>query len=86
MSFFEAAMMVCFGISWPISIAKSVRTQDVRGKSSLFMSVVLIGYACGFIHKVLHSLDWVTILYVLNFTFVAIDICLYFKYLPKKQD
>ena len=85
MSFFEATMLICFGISWPVSIAKSVRTKVVSGKSPLFMAIVCLGYACGFIHKVLYSLDWIIVLYALNLIMVAIDLTLYFKYLPKER-
>ena len=52
--FFEAAMLVAFGCSWPASIAKSLRTRFVRGKSPCFMIIVLLGYACGILHKVLN--------------------------------
>ena len=85
MSFFEAVMLICFGISWPISIAKSVRTKVVSGKSPLFMVILCLGYACGFIHKVLYSLDWIIMLYVLNFIMISIDLFLYYKYLPGKD-
>ena len=85
MSIFEAAMLICFGVSWPISIAKSIRTKVVSGKSPLFMAVLCLGYICGFIHKLLYSRDWVILLYALNFIMVAIDLTLYFKYLPKEK-
>jgi hypothetical protein len=85
MSLFEVAMLVCFGVSWPISIAKSVRTKIVSGKSPLFMAVLCLGYACGIIHKLLYSLDWVTGLYALNLVLVATDLTLYFRYLPKEK-
>ena len=83
MSFFEAAMLVCFGVSWPISIAKSIRTRVVVGKSPLFMGIVCVGYVSGIIHKVLYAFDWVTILYALNFAMAAADLFLYFRYLPR---
>ena len=85
MSFFEAAMLICFGISWPVSIAKSVRTKVVSGKSPLFMAILCLGYLCGFTHKLLYSMDWIIALYALNFVLVAIDLTLYFKYLPHEQ-
>ncbi len=78
-------MLICFGIGWPISIAKAIRTKVVSGKSPLFMAIVCFGYVCGFIHKLLYSLDWVIVLYALNFILVAIDLTLYFKYLPKEK-
>jgi hypothetical protein len=85
MSIFEVIMLVCFGISWPISIAKSIRTKVVAGKSPLFMAIVCLGYVSGIIHKILYSFDWVIALYVINMILIAIDISLYFKYLPKQD-
>jgi hypothetical protein len=85
MSAFEVAMLICFGVSWPISIAKSIRTRIVSGKSPLFMAVLCFGYTFGIIHKLLYSMDWVILLYALNMILVAIDFTLYFKYLPKKD-
>jgi hypothetical protein len=80
MSSFEALMLVCFGLSWPISIAKSVRTKVVSGKSPLFMVIVCIGYLSGIVHKALYAFDWIIFLYILNMTMVAVDLMLYFRY------
>ena len=85
MSIFEAIMLVCFGISWPVSIAKSVRTKVVAGKSPLFMAIVLLGYLSGIIHKIFFSFDWVISLYVVNMILIAVDISLYFKYMPRQD-
>lgn len=85
MSVFEVAMLICFGVSWPISIAKSLRTKIVSGKSPLFMGILCLGYINGVMHKVLYSLDWIIVLYVLNMIMVAIDLSLYFKYLPRER-
>jgi hypothetical protein len=51
MSVFEITMLFCFGVSWPISIAKALRTRVVAGKSPLFMAIVIAGYASGIIHQ-----------------------------------
>jgi len=80
MSIFEVIMLVCFGLGWPISIAKSLRTKTVSGKSPLFMLVVILGYASGLVHKILYSMDWVLYLYALNLALVAADLFLYFRY------
>jgi hypothetical protein len=77
---FEALMLICFGVSWPISIAKSLRTKVVAGKSPLFMAIVCLGYLSGVIHKLLYSLDPVLALYAANFCLVAFDLFLYFRY------
>jgi hypothetical protein len=73
-------MLLCFGISWPISIAKALRTKTVAGKSPVFMGIVITGYGFGVIHKILYSFDWVTYLYALNLILVAVDMSLYFRY------
>jgi len=83
MPFFEALMLACFGVSWPISIAKAVRTKVVAGKSPLFMVIVLLGYASGIAHKALNAPDWVTGLYALNLVLVGVDLTLYFRYREK---
>ena len=80
MSIFEAIMLICFGISWPFSIAKAVRTKVVAGKSPMFMAIVFAGYVSGVVHKALYCRDWIIALYVLNMVLVAIDLALYAKY------
>ena len=84
MSVFEAVMLVCFGVSWPISIIKAIRTKVVSGKSPLFMALICVGYISGLAHKVLYSRDLVMLLYALNLTAVAIDLCLYYVYQNKR--
>ncbi len=86
MSIFEATMLICFGLSWPISIAKSLRTKVVSGKSPLFMAVVCFGYACGVTHKLLYSMDWIIGLYALNMVLVVTDLVLYFRYAPRQAE
>ena len=74
MSVFEAVMLICFGVSWPVSIAKTLRTRVVTGKSPLFMVIVCLGYACGIAHKALYSFDWIIALYAMNMILVAVDL------------
>ena len=80
MSIFEIIMLICFGISWPISIFKALRTKTVAGKSPLFMIIVMAGYASGIFHKLFYSYNWVIVLYVLNFVMVGVDLVLYLRY------
>lgn len=85
MSIFEVLMLVCFGMSWPFSIAKAIRTKTVAGKSPLFMGIVIAGYVFGIIHKVVYSFDWVIYLYALNLVLVAFDMSLYFRYSDRNR-
>ena len=42
-SILEAAMVICFGLSWPLSIIRSVRSKSTQGKSLPFMCFIAIG-------------------------------------------
>ncbi len=80
MSVFEALMLLSFGISWPVSIYKSLRTKMVAGKSPAFMAIICFGYVSGLVHKLLYATDWITVLYALNLIMVATDLFLYYRY------
>jgi hypothetical protein len=86
MSVFEAVMLICFGLSWPVSIAKTLRTRVVAGKSPLFMAIVCVGYICGIVHKALYAFDWIIVLYAVNMVMVAVDLSLYFVYASTSRD
>jgi hypothetical protein len=79
MSFFEIAMLTCFGAAWPISIVKSYKARTAAGKSPVFMLVLLAGYAAGILHKWFYSRDFVTILYMANFIMISIDFALWLR-------
>jgi hypothetical protein len=77
---FESFMVISFGISWPISIRKSITSRTTKGKSLVFMLFILFGYACGIASKLLKdNLTYVFVFYVLNFVMVAIDLSLYYR-------
>ena len=78
MSIFEAGMLVCFGVAWPVSIYKSLTSKSTKGKSFLFI-IILLGYAFGIPNKMLGNTDWVIWLYILNFIMVAFDAVLYLR-------
>ena len=80
MSFFELGMIICFGIGWPVSVFKAIKTKDVSGKSPLFMIIILLGYLSGLTHKVVYSWDIVILVYLFNTIMVALDLVLYYKY------
>jgi hypothetical protein len=79
MSPFEIIMLVCFGSAWPLSIYKSWKSRAIAGKSLPFLVVILAGYAAGTLHKIFFSMDFVIVLYLLNFTMVFVDILLYLR-------
>lgn len=80
--------MICFGASWPVSIAKALRCKRSEGKSALFGVILLLGYGMGLIHKWGHGRDWVMWLYVLNAAMVAVDLalCVHYRRHPGRGD
>ena len=86
MSIFEAGMLVCFGASWPFAVLKTYKTKSIKGKSKLFLSLIILGYIFGLINKILNSMDIVFWLYVVNLLLVGTDLCLCLVYRNKKED
>ena len=79
-SIWEVLFLLCFACSWPFSIAKSLRTKVVTGKSPVFMGLIILGYVFGIVHKLTHNNDVVIYLYAFNALMVATDFILYFYY------
>lgn len=84
-------MLVCFGASWPFSIAKTLRTRFVRGKSAIFLLLIVVGYACGIVAKCLNPdpltgrVQLVVWLYALNLAMVAFDLFLYGRFRNNRE-
>lgn len=77
---FEAAMVICFGLSWPTSVYKSWKSRTAKGKSLTFEIFIWIGYVCGIFGKIMtHNITYVFIFYILNIVMVSIDMLLYFR-------
>lgn len=84
----EALMIICFGVSWPISIYKSYKSRTAKGKSVMFEVFIWFGYIFGIARKILEvgsgetfgALFYVAFaFYILNISEVTIDIVLYFR-------
>ena len=50
---FEMIMVLSFGLSWPISIAKTLKAKTAKGKSPVFIGLIVFGYICGITSKIL---------------------------------
>ena len=87
-SIFEMLMLICFGISWPMNIIKSLQVKSAKGKSLPFLCFILIGYVAGIAAKLMQPINYVLFFYVLNFVMVSIDFILYWrnKGLDKKRE
>ncbi len=79
MEIFECIMLFCFGLSWPISVYKSIRSKSTKGKSVVFIIAIILGYISGIIGKIVNGqLSYVLALYCLNLIVVSVDLGLYF--------
>ena len=77
---FEAAMVICFGASWPLSVYKSWKSRTAKGKSLLFECLIFIGYICGIAGKLMtHNITYVFAFYILNIVMVGTDMALYVR-------
>ncbi len=83
---FEIGMLLCFGIAWPISIIKQIKSKSTGGKSVIFSFVVLFGYICGILNNVLSNIEGnvftITLafpFYILNLITVSIDTAMWFR-------
>ena len=43
----EAAMLVCFGLSWPINALKAWKSRTAVGTSWTFLALITFGYLAG---------------------------------------
>ena len=74
---FEAVMLICFGLSWPISIARSWKTRTAKGKSYWFLVFALVGYISGLSGKFISgNVTYVVFFYSLNTLMVGTDLVL----------
>ena len=77
---YEMMMLVCFGLSWPFNIAKSLRSRTAKGKSVLFEIMIIIGYLCGVTGKLIGgNITYVLAFYALDILLVSTDLILTFR-------
>jgi hypothetical protein len=85
----EAAMLLCFGLAWPIATMKMLRTGRAEGKGLGFTIIIWTGYLAGAVSKVVAvdapdvSIAPVFWLYLLNSVTVGINGALQW-YLPRR--
>ena len=77
--FFEILFIVGFAFAWPSSIYKSLKSKTAKGKSIVFLLVVLFSYVCGIISKLTADhVSFIVGFYAFNTMLVLTDTILYF--------
>ena len=83
--FLEAFMLICFGLSWPISLAKNIKAHTAKNMSLRFTLLIILGYIAGIAGKVLNGVfNYVLVVYLLNLLIVSANLVVYF--INKKSD
>ena len=83
----EVIMILCFGASWPFNVIKSYKARTAKGKSPVFLCLIILGYIAGITSKFLNETymasineKWyVLFFYFLNLLMVSVDPALYFR-------
>lgn len=76
----ETVMLICFGISWPMSVYKNVKARTAKSMSLGFILMITGGYVCGIISKFCaHKINYVLAVYIINLCIVSINIPVYFR-------
>ena len=82
----EAIMVISFGLSWPISISKTLKSKTAAGKSPVFIGLIVFGYICGIISKIVsQNITYVFVFYCLNLVMTSFDLCLNLYYIHKES-
>lgn len=76
----EAAMLICFGLSWPINAYKNYKAGTAAGTSWQFILLITLGYVAGIAAKfAADAINWVLAVYFLNLLFLAANWAIYFR-------
>ncbi len=77
---FEAAMLVCFGFSWPLNVMKAYKARTAKGTSLPFIILIITGYLAGITAKVINGqFNYVLAVYFLNLAIVMINVFVYIR-------
>ena len=76
---FESIMLICFGISWPLSVIKNYRARTARNMSLGFTLLIITGYIFGIAAKLQSgSFSYVLVIYFINLAAVTANLIIYF--------
>lgn len=81
----ETAMLICFGLSWPLNVYKNIKARTAKSMSLQFILLIIVGYVAGITAKLLnHRIIMFWSYTSLNLVIVSINVFVYF--INKKHD
>ncbi len=76
---FESIMLICFGLSWPMSVVKNIRSHTAKSMSLPFILLIITGYIAGISAKLYAgNYSYVLVIYIINLCFVSANLVVYF--------
>ena len=76
---FEMFMLICFGLSWPMSVIKNIRARTARSMSLPFTLLIIVGYIAGITAKIMSGqVNFVLAVYLINLAIVSLNVIVYF--------
>lgn len=76
----EAAMLICFGLSWPINAYKNFKAGTAAGTSWQFILLITVGYLAGIAAKFASGMiNWVLAVYFINLVCLVVNWAVYFR-------
>jgi carbon starvation protein CstA len=77
--FLEATMLICFGCSWPMNLAKNIKAKTAKSMSLKFILLIIFGYLAGITAKIItHRINYVLAVYIFNIVVVSMNVIVYF--------
>ena len=74
----ESVMLICFGLSWPISVVKNIKAHTAKNMSLKFILLIIAGYIAGIAAKfVSGTFNYVLAVYFFNFVAVSVNLIVY---------
>ena len=75
----ESIMLICFGLSWPVSVVKNIKAHTAKSMSLPFILLIITGYIAGISSKIInHNYSYVLVIYFFNLLVVSINVVVYF--------
>lgn len=75
----ETIMLICFGLSWPMSVVRNIRAKTAKNMSLGFIILIMSGYVAGIFSKVISgNYSYVLAVYIFNLLAVSANFVVYF--------
>ena len=72
-------MLICFGLSWPLSLYKNIKAKTAKSMSLQFTLLIITGYIAGITAKIVNNnFNYVLVIYIINLIIVSANIVVYF--------